>query len=64
MPAGVLDRIVQLRCSRGEERQHRCLVPAQRVCIFLPMRFGDDIADRTLLEPGQDRSAAPCGQAI
>src|ERR1700722_4938797 len=54
---GVLERIVQHRCSHVEEGLHRRPVPAH--LLFLVHAFGDDLVDRILHERGRDRFAIP-----
>src|SRR3984957_14415793 len=54
---GVLERIVQYRCSHVEEGLHRRPVPAH--LLLLVHAFGDDLVDRTLHESGRDRFAIP-----
>ena len=57
MTEGVLERIVQHRCSHVEEGLHRRPVPAH--LLLLVHAFGDDLVDRTLHERGRDRFAIP-----
>src|SRR5580692_9144941 len=54
---GVLERIVQHRCSHVEEGLHGCPVPAH--LLLLVHAFGNDLVDRTLHERGRDRFAIP-----
>src|ERR1700677_1211359 len=54
---GVLERIVQHRCSHVEEGLHRRPVPAH--LLLLVHAFGDDLVNRTLHERGRDRFAIP-----
>jgi hypothetical protein len=57
MTEGVLERIVQHRCSHVEEGLHGRSVPAH--LLFLVHALGDDLVDRTLHERGRDRFAIP-----
>jgi hypothetical protein len=54
---GVLERIVQHRCSHVEDGLHRRPVPAH--LLFLVHAFGDDLVDSALNERGRDRFAIP-----
>src|ERR1700710_633534 len=57
MTEGVLERIVQHRCSHVEEWLHRRPVPAH--LLLLVHALGDGLVDRTLHKGGRDRFAIP-----